>query len=162
MVAELLELLSALADARAEYLIVGGHAVAVYVEERETDGLDLYVRASHDNARLVHRALAAFGVPTHEVSIGDLSHPGPAIRLPVPGRRIEIFTAIDGLSFEEAYASRTELELAGVLTPVIGRKLLLHALRTAGRPEDLLDAERLEQAMKAPRGGPAKGPPGRR
>ncbi len=147
MFPEFVGLLSALAEERAEFLVVGGHAVAVYAPARAADGLDLFVRASHGNARLVHRALAAFGVPTHEVSIGDLSHPGPTIRLAVPGRRIEIFTAIEGVSFDEAYGSRTELELAGVPTPVIGRQLLLRHLRASDRPEDSADAESLEQAI---------------
>lgn len=64
------DLLVALVDAHADFVLIGGWAVAVHGRPRATEDLDVFVRPSSDNATRVHRALAAFGAPVaaHRVS----------------------------------------------------------------------------------------------
>jgi hypothetical protein len=55
------DLLLELVGAGAEFVVVGGHAVAFHGHPRATKDLDVLVRAEADNARKVYQALAAFG-----------------------------------------------------------------------------------------------------
>ena len=69
------DLLLLLLEHEAEFVIVGGHAVAFHGHPRATKDLDVLVRATHDNARRVYAALAAFGAPLEafEVTEQDFS-----------------------------------------------------------------------------------------
>lgn len=55
------EMLAALSAARADYLIVGAHALAAHGLPRATGDLDLWVRPTPENAGRVWSALEAFG-----------------------------------------------------------------------------------------------------
>jgi hypothetical protein len=57
------DLLSALADANAEYLVVGGWAVGYHAEPRFTKDLDVFIGPSNENLEVVAKALAQFGAP---------------------------------------------------------------------------------------------------
>lgn len=57
------DLLVALADARADFVLIGGWAMAVYGRARATEDLDVLVRATAANSAKVFAALAAFGAP---------------------------------------------------------------------------------------------------
>jgi hypothetical protein len=57
---------------------------------------------------------------------------------------IDILTAIDGVSSEEAWEDREFHDLGGVKVPVISRRHLLINKRAAGRPKDLADVAWLE------------------
>ena len=54
-----------------------------------------------------------------------------------------ILTTIEGVDFEEAWPERMEIEIEGVIIPVIGRKHLIQNKRALGRSQDLADIERL-------------------
>ena len=58
---------------------------------------------------------------------------------------VEILTVIDGVSFDEVWADRVEIELAGVSVPIMGRESLLANRRASGRPKDLADVDWLER-----------------
>ena len=58
-------------------------------------------------------------------------------------------TAIDGVSFEEAWATRIEDELDGLKVGFISRELLLKNKLAAGRDKVLADAKMLERLMAA-------------
>ena len=60
------DLLVELADAGAEFVLVGGHAVAFHGHPRATKDMDVLIRANENNAERVYRALAAFGAPLLE------------------------------------------------------------------------------------------------
>ncbi len=55
------DLLLELADAGAEFVLVGGHAVAFHGHPRATKDMDVLIRANTGNAERVYQALAAFG-----------------------------------------------------------------------------------------------------
>jgi len=53
---DFLEMLSALSDAGAEFLVVGAHALAAHGRPRATGDLDLWVRPTVENATRVYAA----------------------------------------------------------------------------------------------------------
>jgi hypothetical protein len=55
-----------------EYLVVGAHALAAHGHVRATKDLDVWVRASSENAPRVMAALKSFGAPLHDLTTDDL------------------------------------------------------------------------------------------
>ena len=141
---EFIELLN---SNEVEYLVVGAFAVAFHGVSRYTADLDLLVRPTKRNANRVLRALPEFGFGKLGIQAADLSSPGMVVQLGVKPNRIDLLTAISGVSFEEAWASRSEAELEGIATHFIGRTELLRNKEQTGRAKDLGDAEELRKRM---------------
>jgi hypothetical protein len=142
---DFVEMLDALSAANAEFLVVGAHALAVHGHPRATGDLDLWVRASVENAERVWTALVAFGAPLDELRRGDLATPGIVFQIGIAPNRIDILTSISGVSFEEAWPARLNAEVAGRTIPVLGRDHLLANKRATARLRDLADVEDLER-----------------
>src|ERR1041384_962329 len=85
-----------------EFLVVGAHALAAHGHVRATKDLDVWVRPNRENASRVMHALASFGAPTHEVIEDDFAVPGITFQIGLEPVRIDIITAVDGLTFEPA------------------------------------------------------------
>lgn len=83
------DLLIALADAGADFLVVGAHALAVHGVVRATGDLDVLVRPTLANADRVLAALRAFGAPvgTHGVTREAPMASGDEVSFQVRGRR---------------------------------------------------------------------------
>lgn len=140
------DLLVELHDAGAEFVVIGGYAVAFHGHPRATKDLDVLVRAVPENAARVYRALAAFGAPlsTFEVSKGDFATYDGVLQIGLPPRRIDILNHAAGITFAEAVVEGQTFEVEGRAIPVIGRGALLKNKRAAGRPQDLADVHALE------------------
>ena len=54
-----------------------------------------------------------------------------------------MLTTIEGVTFDEAWPKRINLEIDGISVPVIGRKHLIQNKRALGRSQDLADIEKL-------------------
>lgn len=143
---DFVDLLVALADAGAEFVLVGGHAVAFHGHPRATKDLDVLVRPSAENAARVYRALAAFGAPltAFDVTVDDFVTYDGVLQIGLPPFRIDIINRVDGVSFDEAVADQEFIELEGRRVPIIGRAALLANKRASGRPQDLADCAALE------------------
>lgn len=141
------DLLLALADAGAEFVILGGHAVAFHGHPRATKDLDVLVRANRQNAERVYRALASFGAPLSQFEVGEadfVTYDG-VLQMGVPPLRIDILNRADDITFDEAIADGASFELEGRKIPVIGRPALLKNKKAAGREQDLADVKALER-----------------
>lgn len=140
------DVLVALADARADFVVIGGWAMAVHGRPRATEDLDVLVRGTPANSARVFAALATFGAPVgpHGVDANTFDSEGPAYRIGVKPLRIEVLTKISGVSFDEAATDPLHADVDGRVVPVIGRQALLRNKRAAGRHKDLDDAEWLE------------------
>jgi len=55
------EFLKLLNSHRAEYLLIGGYAVGIHGYPRPTGDMDIWIRTTVPNARLVAQALEEFG-----------------------------------------------------------------------------------------------------
>jgi hypothetical protein len=143
------DLLIELPDAGADFVVVGGHAVAFHGHPRATKGLDVLVRALPDNATRVYRALAAFGAPlsSFEVNEADFATYDGVLQIGLPPRRIDILNRATGITFAEAVADGDQFELEGRSIPVIGRQALLKNKRATGRDQDMADVKALENIV---------------
>jgi len=147
---DFVEMLSALSEARVEYLLVGAHALAAYGIPRATGDIDIWVRPSPENAGRVRVALATFGAPLFDLTIDDLSKSGTVFQIGVPPGRIDILTSISGVTFDEAWPRRTSVNLPGLVVPVIGRADFVVNKRATGRPKDLADLALLAERADGP------------
>ena len=139
------DILSALSEAGVEYLVVGAYAMAVHGVPRATGDLDVWIRPSPDNAARTIAALRRFGAPLQDLTASDLCQPGTVFQIGVAPRRIDMLTAIDAVSFDDAWKARRSIHVDDLEVWVIGRDALLKNKRATGRPRDRADAEQLER-----------------
>jgi predicted nucleotidyltransferase len=138
------DMLSALCDAKADFLVVGAFALAAHGYPRATGDIDIWIRRTADNANRVMAALQQFQAPLMGLSKEDLQTPGVVFQIGVAPRRIDILTSISAVEFEEAWQERKEVNVDGLRFFVIGRESLIRNKRATGRPKDELDARWLE------------------
>ena len=135
------DMLVALNDAEAEYLVVGAYAMAAHGCPRSTGDIDFWVRATPENAQRVWNALSSFGAPMFQISVDELSTPDVVFQIGVAPQRIDVMTSISGVEFEDAWPHRLIADLDGIRAGVIGRDQLLINKLASGRPKDTLDVE---------------------
>jgi len=124
---------------------VGAMAVAFHGFPRYTGDLDLLIRPTAVNAHRVLDVLSKFGFGGLGVRSEDLESPGKVVQLGVPPNRIDLLTAVSGLTFEQAWASREAGDLDGIPVPFIGKAALIRNKESTGRAKDLGDAEELRR-----------------
>ena len=146
---DFLDLLIALSDAEARFLVVGGYAVGVHGHPRATKDLDIWVEPSIENAERVIAALEAFVAPLGDLTAEDLATPGVGFMMGRPPSRIDILTRLVGVEFEAAWTRRVSRRFGNLECPVISLADLIVNKRAAGRPQDLADAAVLEQIRAA-------------
>ncbi|HPA44995.1 MAG TPA: nucleotidyltransferase [bacterium] len=123
---------------------MGAYAMAAYGYPRATMDIDIWINPSPDNADAVLRALAQFGAPLHNLTREDLQKNDTIFQIGVAPRRIDLITSVSGLRFEDAFARSTEVEMDGILVPILSIDDLIVNKRASGRTKDLADVESLE------------------
>jgi hypothetical protein len=142
------DLLSVFNAHGVEYLVVGAYALAAHGRVRATGDIDLWVRATPENASRVMKALTAFGAPLLDLSEADLSQAGLVFQIGVAPIRIDVLTSIDGVEFSDAWAARFETRFADQPVSVLSEAHLIRNKRAVGRAQDLADVEWLENPDK--------------
>jgi hypothetical protein len=132
---DFLDLISALNDADARFLVVGAYAVGIHGRPRATKDLDVWVEATAENARRVLAALRQFGAPIGDLVERDLEMPGTGFKMGEPPRRIDILTQISGVEFAAAWPNRLETAFGHLRCSVIGLADLMANKRAAARPQ---------------------------
>ncbi|MFN0253686.1 MAG: nucleotidyltransferase [Kofleriaceae bacterium] len=138
------DMLATLESHGVRYLVVGGLAVAVHGTPRYTKDLDLWVECSPENASKLVAAINAFGLGSLGLVDADFLDPDIVIQLGYEPNRIDLLTALTGLTFADVYPKRHYAELDGMRIPIIDRESLLANKRALGRPHDLDDAKGIE------------------
>ena len=139
-------LLSLLAKYKVRFLIVGGYAVMKYTEPRYTKDLDLWIATDLINAEAVFAALKDFGAPLKDLTPADFTEEGYFYQMGRAPLRLDIMMSIEGLDFEQAWSRRVKVEIEDVTLPFISKEDLIKTKTAAGRPQDLIDVEKLERS----------------
>lgn len=135
------DLLSAFCDANVEFLVVGAHALALHGHIRATKDLDVWVKASPENAARIFKALACFGAPLAGTDPLEFSQPGLILQIGVAPVRIDIITSIEGIEFDDAWSDHAVGWFFGLEVPALSRRALIRNKTAAGRPQDLADVD---------------------
>ena len=135
--------LKSLASSRVEYLVVGGYAVAHHGYPRVTGDIDVWIRTTPDNATRVVEALTAFGFGVEELTPELFLAPGSLVRMGLPPNRIEILTAISGVTFDACWERRVTDTWDGVPVSILSLDDLKANKRASGRAKDQADLDEL-------------------
>jgi hypothetical protein len=141
-----IEFLNALRSENTKFLLIGAHALAYHAEGRLTEDIDIFVEPTRQNAECVRRALVCFGFSDVAPSVEQLAEGDRVFMLGRKPWRIDILTGIDGVSFDEAWQGRDEVDFHGVSLCIIGRRELLLNKRASGRKKDRVDVALLEES----------------
>ena len=139
---EFLELLN---SRGVDYVIVGAQSLAFHGRPRHTGDLDILVRPTPDNARLLLALLNQFGFEQSGFKETDFLQPGQIIQLGRVPSRIDLLTNISGVSTDEAFAGKISATLDGIPVFILGKDALIRNKRAVGRPQDLADLAELEK-----------------
>jgi hypothetical protein len=129
---------------KAEYLIVGGYAVAIHGYPRYTGDLDIWLNPTPENAKSIVKTVNEFGFSSFNLTESDFTKPGNVIQLGYPPLRIDLLTELDGVSFNECFINRKEVEMENLIVNFIGYEDLLKNKRESGRLRDMDDIENLQ------------------
>jgi hypothetical protein len=138
---EFLELLN---SRGVDYVIVGAQSLAFHGRPRHTGDLDILVRPTPNNARLVLALLNQFGFEQSNFEETDFLRPEQIIQLGRPPSRIDLLTSISGVATDEAFGSKISAILDGIPVFILGKDALIRNKRAVGRPQDLADLAALE------------------
>jgi predicted nucleotidyltransferase len=138
---EFLELLN---SRGVDYVIVGAQSLAFHGRPRYTGDLDILVRPTPENARLLVDLLKQFGFAHSGFKESDFIEPEQMIQLGRAPNRIDLLSSISGVSTDEAFASKVSAELDGIPVYIISKDALIRNKRAIGRKQDLADLEALE------------------
>ena len=136
---EFIELLNSM---NIKYVLVGGHAVAHHGYPRFTADIDFFINCSAANLSTLGKALEKFGFKNLGAELAS-AKPGMVFQLGRPPNRIDLLTSVDGLSFEEAWASRESAEMDGLQVPILDKASLIRNKQASGRAKDLEDLRQL-------------------
>ena len=156
------EVLTALHEAGARFVVVGGLAVNLQGVPRPTADIDLVIELSPDNVRAVAEALRSVGLrprlPAPPEGLAD-----PRVREQwVRERNLTAYTLCDPdnplrsvdilvdspLSFDELSASADRIEARGIRFDVASIEALIRMKEHAGRRRDLADVAALRTLLE--------------
>jgi hypothetical protein len=148
----------ALNEAQAEYLVVGGVAVIAHGHMRMTNDLDLVLSLSSNQLPAALRALHSVGLrPRIPVDILDFANAELRARwqdekgmivfnlfhADEPDLVVDIFVT-EPFDFKVEYTRAKYQEFApGVFVPLVSLSRLIAMKKAVGRPQDLIDVEKL-------------------
>lgn len=141
--ADFKEFLRLLRSHGVEYLLIGGYAVVYYGYPRATGDIDIWIAVHPENARRMVDVVRDFGFDTPDLSPEMFLREGKMVRMGNVPLRIEILTAISGVTFEECYADRLEKTVDGIEVSLLALHHLKRNKRASGRNKDLNDLQNL-------------------
>jgi len=141
---DLIELLDLLKSHDVRYLVIGAHALGLHGHIRATKDIDLWVDRERQNAERLASVLREFGT---EIGLAGVerfaSDSNQMIRLGSPPTMVDILNFAAGPSFDEVWQGRIAGELWGVTVHYPSKTALIEMKRASGRPQDLLDVQKL-------------------
>jgi Domain of unknown function (DUF1814). len=142
------ELLKLFNKNNVKYLLIGGYAVSIHGYVRATNDIDLAVASHAENARNIVAALTEFGFGSSGISVELFTRDRNVVRMGVPPVRIEILNYLEGPGFDAAYERRKTVEVENISINVIGLDDLYANKSAVGRPQDLVDVDKLKERNK--------------
>ncbi|CAN0510915.1 unnamed protein product, partial [Phaeothamnion confervicola] len=106
--------------------------------------LDLWIANDLENLEKIYNALVRFGAPRHILE--DLAglKPDEILFMGNPPVRVDFLQNVSGLNYANSYTRRKEVQWGDVPVVMVSLEDLIVSKRAAGRPQDLIDANELE------------------
>ena len=133
---EFLELLN---SRGVDYVIIGAQSLAFHGRPRHTGDLDILVRPTPDNARLLLALLNELGFEQSSFKETDFLEPEQIIQLGRVPSRIDLLTSLTSVTTDQAVDAKVSAIIDGIPVFVLGRDALIRNKRAVGQPQDLAD-----------------------
>src|SRR3989304_2694985 len=134
-------LLKLLNERRVDYVVIGAAAFPMHGYARATLDIDLFIRASPENARQTLDALTAFGYDTRDLTLQDLLTKKVLIR--EYSLETDIHPFVKGVTFDHVWENRVSGAINGVPVSFPSLDDLIQMKKAAGRPKDQEDPKPL-------------------
>lgn len=155
------KILQELVDGEVEFLVIGGLAVGYHGHIRATKDVDVVPDPDPENLRRLAQVLKDLDAQVEgadEFAVEELPDPFDPSALELGGNwvlltrlgRLDVMQWIgDSPLWAELVPGAIDDQIAGLPIKVIGFEDLVRLKEIAGRPEDLLDLQRLREAREA-------------
>ncbi len=145
---------AAVAEAGANYVLVGGQALLLWGGGRPTRDIDLLIEPTKENAQKVLDALESLGFwLVRDLEAADVAS-RPVTMVGDPFWRVDILTVAWAVRYRDARPNAKIFVVDGVPIPTASVQDLIASKRT-DRPQDALDIEVLEAILRRESGGGA-------
>ncbi len=105
--------------------------------------MDIYYDRSNNNAKELVLIFKKFGFDVPNLTEKLFLEENKIIRIGVPPLRLEVMNSISGVNFREIYDKRINIDIDGLIIPIIDLDSLLINKKASGRSKDLADIEEL-------------------
>jgi hypothetical protein len=143
LAADFLDFIESLNEQAVDFVLVGGFAMGVYGIIRATADIDFLYRSSKANVRRLCIAMEKFGAPESVINERALMTPNTVMQFGQPPHRIDLLSAIDGVTFEQVWDGAMIEMIGQQKLRVIGLPELRANKRATGRRKDLDDLRQL-------------------
>ncbi len=143
------EFLEFLEKRDVKYLLVGGYAVGIHGFPRYTGDLDVFIAIGMDNAEKMVNVFVDFGFGDLGLKRESFLQPEKIIEVGREPMKIQVLTGIDGVTFDQCYASRTHFQEGALRIPVIGYDELIQNKLATPRGKDKIDVEELRKVKQS-------------
>jgi predicted nucleotidyltransferase len=141
---ELATVVGALDEAGIEYALVGGLAVAVWGAPRATQDIDLLIRPESVDAAVAAVEPHGFRFRALPMTFKDGMSLQRVSKID-EGALLTLDLILVDDNLEPAWRSRQRFDVDGTPVWVISREALIQMKAAAGRPQDALDIQNLEE-----------------
>lgn len=142
---ELSTIVRALDQAGIEYALVGGLAVAVWGAPRATQDIDLLIRPESVDPVVSAMEPHGFRFRALPITFKDGMTLQRISKIEA-GALLTLDLILVDLNLEPIWATRQRFDVDGTEVSVISRAALIQMKAAAGRPQDALDIQNLEEA----------------
>lgn len=139
-------LLKLLKEHKVDFVVIGATAFPVHGYARATLDVDIFIRATYDNAVNTLTALKAFGYDVTDIKEEDLLKKKILIRQYVVETDIHPF--VTGVTFDKVWKDKVKAKLGNTYAYFASLNDLIRMKRAAARPKDLEDIKYLKELKK--------------
>lgn len=149
---EFLELIRLLKLNEVEFMVVGAYALAIYLEPRATQDLDLWIKQSKDNLFKFGKAMEEFGIVIPEEALNDFLQGRKLVRIGAPPNQVDFMSFLGPkggeYSFDELSLRKRTSDFYGVNLDFLNPEDILASKMAANRPKDRADIVLLQQYLE--------------
>jgi predicted nucleotidyltransferase len=113
-----------------------------------TKDIDIAIEMSPENAGKMSVVIQEFGLGSLGLAKDDFLRKNFVTQLGNEPVRIDIINDVEGMTFDDAWQNRKEIEYDGLVIKFIGLDQLIILKKLAGRMQDLTDIEKLKARNK--------------
>ncbi|NLV67810.1 MAG: hypothetical protein GXY14_09065 [Spirochaetes bacterium] len=128
----------------AEFVIIGGVALAFYGFPRYTGDLDIWIQPTLDNVKKVFKTIEDFFNSTLSVLPEDFITGNNMITLGEEPVQIQIHLYLDGVTAEEIWSGRITGKFGSNDVYYIGKNVFIKNKKVVGRDQDIIDIKKIQ------------------